>query len=245
MVQGILPIHHLLIINTHTPRKRKKILSFINPLFLLAGCLAKPTISKNHEKLQTNLLSPKRRGGDFGMEISNILNTSSTRFAGNFQRAERKLQRVLFLNLNPSSQTNFVILVLWTSRDQTSLDFLSRSQLVVDECGSSSFNNRNPANATPTSSCLFSKVGQRSRTELVDVIVYTSQYPLVPKSPDLPLYHKYSLLIIDHITHSHQNPKKLTKMMATTTTTPKILDSFIISLDLVLKMQTLNLQFPS
>jgi hypothetical protein len=33
--------------------------------------------------------------------------------------------------------------------------------------------------------------------------------------------------------------------MATTTTTPKILDSFIISLDLVLKMQTLNLQFPS
>jgi hypothetical protein len=34
MVQGILPIHHLLITNSHTPRKRKKILSFINPLFL-------------------------------------------------------------------------------------------------------------------------------------------------------------------------------------------------------------------
>jgi hypothetical protein len=34
MVQGILPIHHLLITNSHTPRKRKKIFSFINPLFL-------------------------------------------------------------------------------------------------------------------------------------------------------------------------------------------------------------------
>ncbi len=179
------------------------------------------------------------------MEIPNILNTSSTRFAGNFQRAERKLQRVLFLNLNPSSQTNFVILVLWTSRDQTSLDFLSRSQLVVDECGSSSFNNRNPTNATPTSSCIFSKVGQRSKIGQVDVIVYTSQYPLVPKSLDLPLYHRYSLLRIDHITHSHRNPQKLTKMMAATTTTPEILDSFIISLDLVPKMQTSNLLFPS
>jgi hypothetical protein len=37
-------------------------------------------------------LSPKRRGVDFEMEIPNILNTSSTRFAGNFQRVERKLQ---------------------------------------------------------------------------------------------------------------------------------------------------------
>jgi len=100
-------------------------------------------------------VSPKRRGDDFGMEILNILNTSSTRFIGNFQRAERKLQQVLFVNPNPSSQTNFVILVLWTSRDWTSFDFLSRSQLVVDECTSSSFNNKNPTNATPTSLCCF------------------------------------------------------------------------------------------
>jgi hypothetical protein len=63
--------------------------------------------------------------------ISNILNTHSTRFIGDVQRAERKLQQILFQNLNPFKLTDFVILALWTSRDQTSLDFLSRSQLVV------------------------------------------------------------------------------------------------------------------
>jgi hypothetical protein len=99
----------------------------------------------------------KKRGGDFEMEIPNILNISSTRFTGNFQRAERKLQQILFLNLNPSNQTHFVILTLWSSRDQTSLDFLSRSQLVVDECGNSSFNNKIPTNATTTPLCCFSQ----------------------------------------------------------------------------------------
>ncbi len=63
------------------------------------------------------VLSPKRKGGDFDMEIPNILNASSTRFIGNFRVVERMLQHILFLNLNPSSQTNFVILVLWTSKD--------------------------------------------------------------------------------------------------------------------------------
>ncbi len=97
----------------------------------------------------------KRRGGDFEMVIPIILNVSSTRFTRNLQGAIRRLQQILLLNLNPSSQTNFIILTQWTSRDHTSLDFLSRSQLVVDECGNSSFNNKNPTNATPTSSCSF------------------------------------------------------------------------------------------
>jgi hypothetical protein len=51
------------------------------------------------------------------MIIPNILNASSTRFIENFQGVERKLQQILLLNLNPSSQTNFIILALWTSRD--------------------------------------------------------------------------------------------------------------------------------
>jgi hypothetical protein len=55
----------------------------------------------------------KRRGGDFEMKIPNILNASSTRFSGNFQGAERRLQQILLLNLNLSSQTNFIILALW------------------------------------------------------------------------------------------------------------------------------------
>jgi hypothetical protein len=97
----------------------------------------------------------KRRGGDFEMEIFNILNASSTRFTRNFQGAKRRLQQILFLNFHPSSQTSFVILALWTSRNQISLNFLSRSQLVVDECGSSSFNNKNLTNATSTSFCSF------------------------------------------------------------------------------------------
>jgi hypothetical protein len=86
----------------------------------------------------------------YGVEIFNILNTNSTRFARNFQRAKRKSQCVLILNLNPSSQANFVILIIWTSRNQTSIDFFSRSQLIIDECGSSSFNNKIPKNVTPT-----------------------------------------------------------------------------------------------
>jgi hypothetical protein len=46
------------------------------------------------------------------MEILNILNASSTRFTRNLQGAKRRLQQILFLNLNPSSQINFVILAL-------------------------------------------------------------------------------------------------------------------------------------
>jgi hypothetical protein len=98
-------------------------------------------------------MSPKRRGGDSEMVPPIILNASSPRFTENFQGAKKRLQQILFLNQNLFSQTNFTILTLWTSRDHTSFDFLSRSQLVVDECGSSSFNNKNPTNATPTSSC--------------------------------------------------------------------------------------------
>ncbi len=45
------------------------------------------------------------------MEIPNILNTNSTRIAGNFQKIERKLQHMFFLNLNPSNQSNFVMLL--------------------------------------------------------------------------------------------------------------------------------------
>jgi hypothetical protein len=104
---------------------------------------------------EIEIVSPKKRGGDFEMVILKILNASSTRFIGNFQGAKWRLQQILLLNLNPSSQTNFIILTLWTSRDQTSLDFLSRSQLIVGKCGSSSFNNKNTTNATPTSSCSF------------------------------------------------------------------------------------------
>jgi hypothetical protein len=62
-------------------------------------------------------MSQKRRGGDFEMEIPNILNKSSIKLTEIFQRLKRKLQQILILNLNPSSQTHFVILTLWTSRD--------------------------------------------------------------------------------------------------------------------------------
>jgi hypothetical protein len=54
MVQGILPIHHLLSTNSHTPRKRKKILSFINSLFLFFNIPCQACHFQNHEKLQTN-----------------------------------------------------------------------------------------------------------------------------------------------------------------------------------------------
>jgi len=91
----------------------------------------------------------------------------------------------------------------------------------------------------------FSHLPPKWGCDKVDVIIYTSQNPLVPKSLELPLYHRYSLLKVNHITRPHRNPQKLTKMMATTTSAHEIIDSFIISYDLVPKMQTLDLLFPS
>jgi len=41
------------------------------------------------------------------------------------------------------------------------------------------------------------------------VIIYASPYPLGPKSLELPLYHMYSLLRVNHISASHRNPQKL------------------------------------
>jgi len=82
-------------------------------------------------------LSPKKKGRWFW--------NGTRHFECKFTKvywAERRLQQILFLNQRSFGQINFTILTLWTSRNQTSLDFLSRSQLVVDECGSSSFNNK-------------------------------------------------------------------------------------------------------
>jgi len=84
----------------------------------------------------------------FVVEILNIVNTISIRFAKIFKK------QIFFTTCIVSKPKSFqliffVILVLWTSRDQTFLDFLSRSQLIVNECGSSSFNNKIPIYATP------------------------------------------------------------------------------------------------
>jgi hypothetical protein len=43
-------------------------------------------------------LIPKKKGSDFEMVIPIILNVGSTRFIGNFQGAERRLQQILILN---------------------------------------------------------------------------------------------------------------------------------------------------
>jgi hypothetical protein len=73
------------------------------------------------------------------------------KITGNVQGTERKLQQILFKNLNPFKLTDFVILALWTSKDQTSLDFLSRSHLIVYKHDSSSFTHKNPTSAISTS----------------------------------------------------------------------------------------------
>ncbi len=73
-----------------------------------------------------------------------------------FSETRQKVTSGIVFTSNPFSQANFVILVLWIPRDQTPLDFLSRSQLIVNECGSSSFNNKIPIDATPTSLHSFS-----------------------------------------------------------------------------------------
>jgi hypothetical protein len=45
-----------------------------------------------------DVMLPKRRIGDFEMVIPTILNVSSPTFTEIFQRAERRLQQILFLN---------------------------------------------------------------------------------------------------------------------------------------------------
>jgi hypothetical protein len=66
----------------------------------------------------------------FGVEILGIGYTNSVGFAEIFQNRKKVITSVIFTS--KSLQTSkFVILVLWTSRDQISLDFLSRNQIVA------------------------------------------------------------------------------------------------------------------
>jgi len=65
----------------------------MNPTFSLF--LLKSADCKN------NLCHQKKKGRWFWEGISNILNTHSTWFIENVQRIERKLQQILFQNLNP------------------------------------------------------------------------------------------------------------------------------------------------
>jgi hypothetical protein len=73
----------------------------------------------------------KRRGHDFlCVEIPDIGYTNSIGFAEIFRNRKKIITSVI--SISKSLQTsNFVILVLWTLRDQIALDFLSRSQLVA------------------------------------------------------------------------------------------------------------------
>ncbi len=63
-------------------------------------------------------------------------------------KSRKKVTMGIFLKLKSFWSTKFVIIVLWTSRSHTSFDFFSRSQPVVNDCGNSSFNNKNPTSAT-------------------------------------------------------------------------------------------------
>ncbi len=161
------------------------------------------------------------------MVILDILNASLTRFTRNFQGIERRLQQILLLNLNPSNQTNFIILVLWTSNDQTSLDFLSRSQPVVDECGNSSFNNKNPTNVTSTSSYSFilkldsnqDRIGSFDHLNLI-----VSSCSKIPRAPTIS--QVLSFQNKPYYTFTSKPPINLTQMMTTTTTALEIVTFF-------------------
>jgi hypothetical protein len=64
------------------------------------------------------------------VEIFNIGYTNSIGFAEIFQNRKKVITSVI--STSKSLQTsNFVIVVLWTSRDQIFLSFFSRSQLVA------------------------------------------------------------------------------------------------------------------
>jgi hypothetical protein len=64
------------------------------------------------------------------MEIPGIGYTNSIGIAETFLKQKEGYSKVIFTS--KSLQTsNFIILVLWISRDHMSLDFLSKSQLVA------------------------------------------------------------------------------------------------------------------
>jgi hypothetical protein len=76
-------------------------------------------------------VSPKKEGEMiFGVEIPAIGYTNSIGFAEIFQNRKKVITSVISSSKS-IHRSNFVILVLWTSRDQISLDFLSMSQLVA------------------------------------------------------------------------------------------------------------------
>ncbi len=83
------------------------------------------------DQMSNEKMSPKKKGKMiFSVEILDIGYTNSKRFAEVF--SNKKKVTISVISTSRSSQTsNVVILILWTSRDHTSLDFLSRSQLVA------------------------------------------------------------------------------------------------------------------
>jgi len=83
------------------------------------------------EPIQIVQLSQKRRGDDFWcVEIPDIGYTNSIGFVEIFLKRKKVITSLI--SKSKSLQTsNFVILIVWTSRAQITLDFLSRSQLVA------------------------------------------------------------------------------------------------------------------
>jgi hypothetical protein len=65
-----------------------------------------------------------------------------------------------------------------------------------------------------------------TQNKLIIMKIKTSQFLHIPKSLELPLYHRYFLLKINHITHSHYIPQNLTQMMTATATALEIVRFF-------------------
>jgi hypothetical protein len=64
------------------------------------------------------------------VEIPDIGYTNSIGSGENFYDKKKVMTSIIFTSISLHTP-NFIILVLWTSRDQISLDFLSKSQMVV------------------------------------------------------------------------------------------------------------------
>ncbi len=161
------------------------------------------------------------------MEISNILNASSIRFIDNFQVVERSLQHKLFLNLNPSRQTNFVILVLWTSKDRP---FLISSQganqllmSVAIHCSTTKTSQMLPQHHYVVSFKCWIKTKNKacSCDHLHFIVSSCSKIPRAPIISQVFFSQNQS-----HFTFTLKTPKNLTKMMIATTTTLEIVRFF-------------------
>jgi hypothetical protein len=150
------------------------------------------------------------------------------------------------ISISISLQTpNFIILFYGPQRIRSFLISTQGANRLFNESGSSYFNNKNPTSTISTSSHGCSQKLDKNSKQNRWMWFYTlHSIPLFPKSLELPLSSRYSLLKMTTL-HTHIKTPKLSKMMLPQQPILKSLIHLSFPLCWSLKMKMLDLLISS